>query len=212
MSLLEARLNILTTDNEMIKEILGVIAENINKAVRKAIPQFKPAVSPLVSTLIQASPEYQALLSGRLKDELGLTTPDVALSAIVKAIIDSITIEYTDAKISGDVITGSLTLSLLRTDYSDIIPLQDLAGTPIPWLQWLLTAGDSIVVANYNVGLRQGSSASRAGSVIMIPSGQGYRVPPEFAGTENNNWLTRSLIGIEPEIGNIMENEINRQF
>jgi hypothetical protein len=45
----------------------------------------------------------------------------------------------------------------------------------------------------------------------MVPGGD-YRLPPEFSGTVDNNWITRSLISILPEIDKIINDEIQSRI
>jgi len=76
----------------------------------------------------------------------------------------------------------------------------------------LLLYGGQIIVRNYRV--KMGSNrASRTGMAIMVESpGDSWRVPPEFAGTSNNNWVTRALSKIDDKILDIIQLEIERKI
>jgi hypothetical protein len=72
-----------------------------------------------------------------------------------------------------------------------------------------LTAGTTEVVANYRI-LYGDFKTSRTNEAIMTPSKSGgFRFDSEFAGTEDNNWITRSLARVESKLTNIFENIIN---
>jgi hypothetical protein len=74
----------------------------------------------------------------------------------------------------------------------------------LPWLEWLLLKGNSIIVRNYNVKYGQ-NPRSRSGDAIMIDSTSSWRVPPEFAGTTRDNWTTRALNRVDKDINRIIQ-------
>jgi hypothetical protein len=75
-------------------------------------------------------------------------------------------------------------------------------------------AGDSIVVNNYHViySLSQKqASFSRTGKALMAKRGN-FRVDPAFSGTEDNNFITRAMEGIEDEIFDIVIKQIENNI
>ena len=74
----------------------------------------------------------------------------------------------------------------------------------IPWLEWLLTAGDSIIIAHY--GVEYGAGLGRSGGAHMVglkdaPFGP-YKVNSAFSGNLNDNFITRSIKRSEAQIKN----------
>ncbi len=68
----------------------------------------------------------------------------------------------------------------------------------LPWLKWLTTLGDAVIVRDYEV--RAGfPDKSRTGDKIMV-KGSGWRVPPAHSGTPENNFLTRAIDEALPAI------------
>ena len=65
-------------------------------------------------------------------------------------------------------------------------------------MKWLLTLGDAVIVRDYEVKAGFPKS-SRTGDKIMV-KGSGWRVPPEHAGSEGNNFITRAIDEALPEI------------
>ena len=61
-----------------------------------------------------------------------------------------------------------------------------------------------IIVRDYNVegGYPQ---FSRTGDMIMKKGRRGWRVPPEFAGSHNNNFVTRATDSILLELGDYIQ-------
>ena len=76
----------------------------------------------------------------------------------------------------------------------------------MPWLEWLLLKGNQIIVRNYEVKIGS-NSRSRSGDAIMISSSENWRVPPEFIGTNTNNWTTRALSKIEDELNSLIKSK-----
>jgi hypothetical protein len=47
---------------------------------------------------------------------------------------------------------------------------------------------------------------------IMIPSSSSWRVPPQFAGTENDNWTTRAINSVEDSVYKIIQENIEKNL
>ena len=77
----------------------------------------------------------------------------------------------------------------------------DSNGNTVDWLRWLLTAGDTIVIADYQVMKEKGTplKGSRSGYALMVSPkmSKGFRVDPNHSGTIDDNWITRALIATE---------------
>ena len=99
---------------------------------------------------------------------------------------------------SSNRISASIKLQMIQQDFADLLSLGSASFTSennsqIDWLRWLLLEGDTIIITNYNFILGP-NPASRTGGGIMRKNGAGsWRVPPEYAGTVQNNWITRGL-------------------
>jgi hypothetical protein len=74
----------------------------------------------------------------------------------------------------------------------------------LPWLQWLLLEGNATIVRNYTVSFGP-NRFSRTGFALMRPSLQSWKVPSEFAGTINDNWITRAIDGAESNIQKLLD-------
>ena len=74
------------------------------------------------------------------------------------------------------------------------ISKQPIDGGSLPWLQWLLLEGDSIIIANFGVEYSN-EAQGRAGPARMTRQARPFRVNPKFSGTKDDNFITRSLSG-----------------
>lgn len=200
----------LSVDSAQVIEtnILEILRDHISSVISSSVNSIQQKISNLIPVALQSAPEYSSLISGQLRSDFGLTTPEVALSSIISNISSGFQVSVDPIKSSLSGITGGLTIEILKENLVEVLPAQELGGTTIPWLEWLMTAGDAVVVANYHVVYNPPNAiVSRTQSAIMVPGGD-YRVPPEFSGIVDNNWITRSLISILPEIDKIINDEI----
>ena len=69
--------------------------------------------------------------------------------------------------------------------------------------------GCKILIKNYTVKFGP-NNRSRTGFAIMVGSDENWRVPPEFAGTKTNNWITRALENVEDKVVGLMIKELER--
>ena len=80
------------------------------------------------------------------------------------------------------------------------------AGASLPWLQWLLTAGDAIIVTGYSVEY-SGSPTSRSGGAIMVPKGV-FKVDSSFSGTADDNFISRAINKYQDRIKESVEKNL----
>lgn len=190
-------INIIESTDVISQRILKALLPEVTNYFQKAFNKCKNSIDSLISEALTQSPEYQSILSGKLKYEFGLPDAESRLSTIL-SIIKNIQIKYNKPKISKNQIEGSFILQMIPSDYSDLLSsaaaiLDTEKGAQLEWLRWLLLFGDKTIIRDYVVKIGP-SSRSRTGNAIMVSTIKGrWGVPPEFAGTKNNNWITRAI-------------------
>lgn len=210
---------VLDIDEKLFSSLLlKEIATQMNKALTSLQndPSFKDKIGEVIEDALKSQPEWASLQNGDLRKILGIQDSSPALNSIVKALKDSIFIKVDPVKSSSNFISGGLIVALSKKDMSDVLSADNTSyqskGGNVPWLNWLLTAGDSIIIDNYSVKRNVFTSASRTGDTIMIHSNKGFRIPPEYSGTIDDNWITRGLSGLEDIIGNIINIEFTKRL
>lgn len=196
---LPSQVTVQIIENIGIREILDAYASAVNKSVVKAIPTIRHRVGNLTRDFYRATGTYKALDGGILAGAFGFLrgTGKGKAEAILEQIVKSIKIEFKPFKRSGQKYRGSLEIFVLRSDFLDILDLNEaqvftLSGERLPWLQWLLLEGGNVIISGYNFRMFPGSG--RSGQGIMVQSeNRGWRVPPAYSGTIRNNWLTRMM-------------------
>jgi hypothetical protein len=197
-------IKLVETENQFRKKVNKAIADEANKNIPKKIPKVRNQIRPLVSTALLASPEILSLQSGILRAEFGLERDPSA--DIVEAIVKSLKVQY--FPISSKNLTGGIRVIMQPASFSNLLSLdvaqQPIEGGSLPWLEWLLTLGDSIIIANF--GVQFGAfQDTRSGQARMNSKFAPYKVNSAFSGTRDNNFITRAVERIEPDITRIIK-------
>lgn len=199
----------LTESNSVIKnKIFNALAQEINKLFSKNKDEVKRQFSMAIQNWIRSCPEMTSLTNsnaGSLGAQFGLPTGSAegAVSAISSAVASSIEI---DLKPFNKNLKGSVYFYFQRSDFVNLLSLPQghvttERNTDLHWLRWLLQEGDSTVIIGFNY---QPNSLGRSGGGIMTIGGM-WRVPPQFSGTDDNNFITRAFEKNSQEIKKILQ-------
>lgn len=190
----------------------GVVYDGL-VGVAAAAPE---PVREAVERALRSSPEYDSLLAGDLRDLFGVEESQPVVEGVVRAVRDSVAV--TASRGTGAVL-GVLTVEILRDDYSDVLAVEGAkyvsvsrrrgTSTVVDWLNWLLLAGTSVVVAEWEAKSDRASFAGTrtGGAVMVLPrrrAGRGFQVPPEFSGVSDENWLTRCMAEVQPAVQDVL--------
>jgi hypothetical protein len=199
----------LTTPLRKIEEMIAEqTTDYLNRRIRKNYSRVVNSLHQKIPAWIRSQPEIQSLLDegipGSLNALFGLYGGDAV--RVVHDIIDSIK-QSTFIKIDkiNRKYQGNIEFSFQSNNFANILGLGSghvitEKGADLHWLEWLLTAGDIIVVVGYQYNPK---ASGRSGGGVMS-KGTFFRVPPQFAGTMEDNFITRAFANREKEIEPIM--------
>lgn len=192
-------IKLIDTEADIEKRINEAVSIQINELLIKNKSNIINQVISLIPKWINNQPEIQAILSGGLVGPFGFTTsPTSVVSAIINAISQSISIQF--KKYNKNLTGGGFDLQIQQNDFANLLTLPQgyttYSGVNLHWLEWMLLRGDEIIVVGYEYNPKTG--IGRTGLGNMVP-GNGFRVPPQYSGTKDNNFITRALIGPEQE-------------
>lgn len=204
-------LKLLESEKQIAQNINKAIAEHINSILSKNQSNLLSRVKTLAVQWIQSQPEISSLLSASpdsLAALFGIPPNEVtpAVNNIISAIDKSVEVRF--VPYSNDLQNGGLEVNIQPNTFENLLLLPEghvrYTGGDLHWLNWLINAGDTIIVANYQYNPVSGFG--RSGFGVMIPGGS-FRVPPQFSGTSDNNFITRALVGSSQldQIGNIIK-------
>lgn len=204
----------LTTPQKKIEEMIAEQSTDyLNRKIRKNYTRVVNSLRQKIPFWIRSQPEIQSLLSegipGSLNALFGLYSGDAAraTSDIIEAIKQStqIRIDKINRKYQGNI-----EFNFQATDFRNLLSLNSghimtEKSQDLHWLEWLLTAGDAVIIVGYRY---EPKLSGRSGGGVMA-KGNFFRVPPQFSGTLENNFITRALSGrdkeIEPVVARLFE-------
>lgn len=207
-------LSLLESDDQIKTMVFKSIIDKLSIVIDKSLSPITDGIKNIVKEALKQEPEYTSLVSGKLKAELGI--PD---SSVVDLVVDSLvnTLQVTKQPLTSSNIgiKGGFVMTMMKSDdlggviYSSISSVVDAKGYSLPWLEWLLLRSNAPIVKNYSV--KYGPSPySRSGMAIMVPSKDSWRVPPEFVGSQSDNWTTRAISNTEKSVYSLIQNTIEK--
>lgn len=203
-------LKILETDKQITTSILQTLVPEIDNYLKKVLQNIRRSLPETIRNILYSTSEYSSLIGGQLRYEFGIPNPSSAITNIIDIWSNNVVSVYNAPIISNSRIKASFSVSMIRSDYADVLSSDDalvidsLRGYQLPWLEWLLLEGNRTIISKYQVQLGP-SKSSRTGYAIMKPSNKSWKVPSEFSGTTTNNWITRAIDNAETQIEQLIE-------
>jgi hypothetical protein len=191
-------LSIVITDSEaqITNNINAAIATMINGILSQNLNNITNKIKTLVPSWVLSQPEIASLSSSdalSLAGQFGIANSSGIAEAIANAVAQSTNIKF--VKYSNNL-KGGLEIQFQQSDFNNLLSLREghtiYRGGDLHWLDWLLKRGDAIIVANYQYNPQTGLGRSGLGNMI---GGGTFRVPPQFSGIPDNNFITRALVG-----------------
>lgn len=204
-------MKIVETNSRLRALMNKLLAKEGNKALKNASPRIKRRVKAVVLPAIASCEEIMSLSSGSLRLDFGLTQDPT--SEIINAIVNSVYIEVRKIRSSGSRFTGGVTVGIQPSGYQNLLGLsvaqQEIEdGSFLPWLNWLLTSGEQVIIADY--GVVYGSGLGRSDGAKMSKNSRPFKIDSRYSGTTENNFITRALAPHVGTISSIIKEEISR--
>lgn len=189
------------------------IAQYLNDKIRKNKLSTINKIKNYIPTWINSQPEIISLQSQTTNTLFALfglrsgSTNNI-VDDIINSVVNSLSFNFIpiDNQLNGGVI-----IELQPSDFQNLLSLQSgyvvYSQGDLHWLNWLLTMGNSVIIANYNYSPQSGAGRSRQG---IMKFGGSFRVPPQYSGTDTDNFITRALTGStqEDQITQIINTEL----
>lgn len=196
--------------------LTGEIAEHADTVFKRNKPVIEQNVKNLLKQKLVNNEAIQSLLDydiakNSLKKQFGLTDQEALISVdlIIESVVNSVEVVLVKSR-RLDLITSFtiriLPKNLMETLANAISYVSQPSGSEIKWLEWLLLKGLEITVEGWSEKLSN-NPKSRAGG-IMKEDGGYYRVDSRFAGTIEDNFLTRVILESNDEILSIIRNNL----
>jgi hypothetical protein len=204
------RIKLTNPTQEIMTAGYSALAQDINKSISQNIGKIVVKIKEAIGYSISLHPTVIALSDyapGGLASELGLYPGQGSLAAsqIVNIITEDVTFRF--SKISTKL-QGSIQFYIAHEAVSRLVALpigHVIYGRgDLHWLKWLLERGDAIIIDSYEYNPQSGFGRSGGGSMAL---GGSWRVPPEYAGTPDDNFISDSLFNkpFQDTLQNIIE-------
>lgn len=205
--MINGKFKIIDSTAKIEANIFKSLYDGMKLLLTRAKPKIESQIKNLVREALIKSPEISSLQSGKLKFDFGLDSDPTG--QIIESIVNSVHVYFKDFKLSKSGYSNTLNVYIQPSDFNNLLTLSVAnqiteKGVELPWLSWLLTAGDAIIITQYHV---EYDSVGRSGGAHMIPGGI-FKVDSAFSGTIDNNFITRSLEGYEDAISDILRKNI----
>jgi len=198
------RYNVELNQQQFALAVAEELKATLDRTISQLIRKIRPSLVVYIENKLRKDPNntYYSLDVGELKRDFGFRLGENVGERVVKEISRSI--EFTKLGPTSASL-GGVRLQLLKGGIEFLLDKDfgayDSNGNTVDWLSWLLTAGDTIVVADYQVMKEKGTPlrGSRSGYALMVSPrmSKGFRVDPNHSGTEDDNWITRALAATE---------------
>ena len=187
-------MKILQSDKAITRAINDIIASQAENRLKSKKRAIRESIKTTLAASLASSPEIASLSSGNLKFDFGLT--DDPSAEIISSVVSTIRLGINPVRSTGGKIKGGISLYIQPSSYSNLLslPISNQViedGGNLPWLSWLLTAGDNILVANFGVVYESGRG--RSGGGYMSSDATPFRVSPFFSGVSEDNFVTRAI-------------------
>ena len=189
------------------KIIEEALLDAVNTALSEVDKQYEDDAKNIAGELVAATPEMRSLakmIDGdqNLAGQFGLPagTEQGAVNAIWNAVADATSAKWNE--FTPGFRRGGLIIKVQPKDFANLLALPQgfvhatIAKTgqnySMHWLQWLLERGDETIVANYQYQPSRGFGRSKVG-IMKSEGAESWGVPTDYAGTRDDNFITRAL-------------------
>ena len=218
----EVSVSLVESNKQIEQLIIKELTKMVSPVFKGALKPIQDGVREIVHKAILDCPEMKSLNGGTLQWDIGLTSGQAAtiVAGWADAVASSVIVEFKPIKIRRKTATGGIVIEIQPSDYSNRLrtDLRAIWGDNIEKTSFtpevdaiLLSWGDRILVVDYDIAY---GSFGRSGGARMERNegggwgiGQGLsRVPPEYSGTIEDNFITRALLNtkIESQIKTII--------
>ena len=215
-----ATLTLLESDKLIGRKIVQACAKYLKVKLHKANKTLANEIKAVLRSSVESQPEYQSLLGGELQAQLGITDPENKLTNIIDLWLNSLKANYR-VSIVNNKVTGVFLIEMSKDVYTNLLGSPDAVqdymsrdhpAGKVPWLEWLLTKGDIILVGYQfrTVPEEVVQRYSRTGMGLMFKNrNKAWTMPGSFSDANiNDNFLTRAITQVSGQIDIMVQKKI----
>ncbi len=201
-SVLNTFINWQTTPEELERYILEEFRVQLKDKLQGLDLLIQARLKELLRGAIERSSVYDALVNKNqpLYFELGAIDSPEALHELIAVIQKTVYVTKPNVRKLGNRINMSIGCSAINSDFSEALSVgvYDSVNrrgqtTKIPWMEWLLKSPPYIRGWNVKFGDFPNTYSRTGGAIMIEVQNGGWKLPIEFAGTLQDNFVTRAV-------------------
>jgi hypothetical protein len=181
------------------RDVLTTVIKIINQSIRDVKPKMVQEIKSITRTFLTRSKFFQAVVSSDLSGEFGIPSGEERdrMADIINQVVEDIDLIIVPLQRRAATVSGNFNIGIGKDSWENVINLPAAKiltekGAVLEWMRWVLTEGDKIIINDFEVEFKAG--AGRSGLAHMMEnSGQYWKVPTNFSGTIEDNWITREV-------------------
>lgn len=189
------RLRLTESVSDITKKINTAISIELNKLIQSQTNNIVGDFKKLIPSWLYQQPEIIWMLDQSplsLSGYFGIVGDTSSIvNSIIGAVVNSLSFKFRPYSAN---LKGGFDIYIQPNNFSDLLSLSKghtiYKGGDLHWLDWLLLRGDEIIIANYQYNPQTGLGRSGLGN---MQEGGAFRIPPQYSGTKDNNFITRAL-------------------
>jgi hypothetical protein len=191
-------------------KVNAAIAEQANSLMGR-----NSKIHAFVERCVAEQPEIDSLKAGgqgSLAAQFGIPAGQESsvTDSIVAAIVAATKVNITRFNRQ---LQGKIEISFQPADFANLLALPGGSvntnlGVKLDWLHWLLQEGNRVIIVGYEY-VSNNNGRSRGG---VMRTGESWRVPTQFAGTLEDNFITRAFANREKELQGLLGSFLGSKF
>ena len=204
-------LKLLDSVKNIENKVNEAMAAHANSQINRNYSRTLATAKKYVGMWIAEQPEMQSITGGGLAGHLGIRKSDA--SGLVVSVVEAVAMatEFKFSKFDKKM-RGKAELNFQPSHFANLLALPQsfintAKNTKLHWLDWLLTQGNRAIIVGYEYVPQAGKGRSGMGT---MKAGKAWRVPPEFAGYRDDNFITRAFINKEQDRAKLFKDALER--
>lgn len=196
-------IDLVDTDSQIRTKVIDEIVKQLNQKVKAAAKDIQVQLSVLIENELRKTNVYRETQVGELNAMLGFHQGRERhiMDTIISVIANEVKIDFKPFRNNKNiVIDGGFEIYMVDADFkkalSHSLAFTDNDGQKLPWLKWLLLDGD-VVITGHRMLIKP-TRYGRSKEAIMVDTfrqASFWRMPKEFSGVKELNWITKALKG-----------------
>lgn len=207
-------IDLVETDAQIENLVNLEIVKHLNSKAKNAAKNIKDELSVLIENALRQTSVYKETQVGELNAMLGFHKgrERKIMDGIISIIAQEVKVDFKPFKYNkGSIITGGFEIYMVDADFkaalANSLAITNNDGQKLHWLKWLLLDGD-IIFTGYRMLIKP-TTEGRSKEALMIKTfrqASFWRMPVEFSGVKELNWITKAFKGNSSDIDSVLPN------